>query len=60
MSYLTLRWLGKHLMVDGRGLTPEELTERLKDALALIDVRILDHFIVGDGEPLSMVEYGWM
>lgn len=36
------------------------LTERLKDALALIDVRILDHFIVGDGEPLSMVEYGWM
>ena len=19
-----------------------------------------DHFIVGDGEPLSMVEYGWM
>lgn len=36
------------------------LTERLKEALALIDVRILDHFIVGDGEPLSMVEYGWM
>lgn len=36
------------------------LTERLKEALALIDVRVLDHFIVGDGEPLSMVEYGWM
>lgn len=36
------------------------LTERLKEALALIDVRILDHFIVGDGEPLSMVEHGWM
>ncbi|TDQ37024.1 RadC family protein [Thiopseudomonas denitrificans] len=36
------------------------LTERLKEALALVDVRILDHFIVGDGEPLSMVEYGWM
>lgn len=36
------------------------LTERLKKALALIDVRILDHFIVGDGEPLSMVEHGWM
>lgn len=36
------------------------LTERLKEALSLIDVRILDHFIVGDGEPLSMVEYGWM
>ena len=36
------------------------LTERLKEALALIDVRVLDHFIVGDGEPLSMVENGWM
>lgn len=36
------------------------LTERLTEALALIDVRVLDHFIVGDGEPLSMVENGWM
>ena len=36
------------------------LTERLKEALALVDVRVLDHFIIGDGEPLSMVEYGWM
>jgi len=36
------------------------LTQRLKEALDLIDVRILDHFIVGDGEPLSMAEYGWM
>jgi len=26
-----------------------QLTQRLKDALALIDVRVLDHFIVGDG-----------
>jgi len=37
-----------------------QLTLRLKEALALIDVRVLDHFIVGDGEPLSMAEYGWM
>lgn len=37
-----------------------QLTLRLKDALALIDVRVLDHFIVGDGEPLSMAEHGWM
>ena len=35
------------------------LTTRLKDALALVDVRVLDHFIVGDGEPLSMAVYGW-
>jgi DNA repair protein RadC len=37
-----------------------QLTRRLSDALALIDVRVLDHFIVGDGEPLSMAEHGWM
>lgn len=36
------------------------LTQRLKEALALIDVRVLDHFIVGEGEPLSMAEYGWL
>lgn len=34
------------------------LTIRLKEALALVDVRVLDHFIVGDGEPLSMAEQG--
>ncbi|UXJ52909.1 RadC family protein [Pseudomonas citronellolis] len=37
-----------------------KLTQRLKDALALVDVRVLDHFIVGDGEPLSMAEMGWV
>ncbi|WP_338545487.1 DNA repair protein RadC [Pseudomonas benzopyrenica] len=36
------------------------LNTRLKDALTLVDVRVLDHFIVGDGEPLSMAEYGWL
>ncbi|MDR0278131.1 MAG: DNA repair protein RadC [Paucimonas sp.] len=34
------------------------MTLVLKRALALIDVRVLDHVIVGDGEPLSMVEQG--
>ena len=36
------------------------LTKRLQEALELIDVRVLDHFIIGDGDPLSMAEYGWM
>ena len=36
------------------------LTQRLTEALDLIEVRVLDHFIVGDGESLSLVEYGWM
>ena len=36
------------------------LTTRLKDALALIDVRVLDHFVVGDCEPVSFAERGWL
>jgi DNA repair protein RadC len=36
------------------------LTKRLQKALELIDVRVLDHFIIGDGDPLSMAEHGWM
>ena len=34
------------------------ITQRLKDALALIDVRVLDHHIVGDGEGSSLAERG--
>jgi DNA repair protein RadC len=36
-----------------------QLTHRLKKALELVDIRVLDHFIIGEGEPLSMVEHGW-
>ena len=36
------------------------LTQRLKASLALVDVRVLDHIIIGEGEPLSMMEHGWM
>lgn len=36
------------------------LTKRLKEALDLVDIRVLDHFIVGEGDPLSMAEYGWV
>lgn len=34
------------------------LTQRLKDALALVDVRVLDHLIVGGGDVISMAERG--
>ena len=30
----------------------------LKEALALVDVRVLDHFIVGEGEGTSLAERG--
>ena len=36
----------------------EALTQTLKAALALVDVRVLDHLIVAQGEALSMAEKG--
>jgi DNA repair protein RadC len=36
----------------------EFLTQSLKTALALIDVRVLDHLIVGRGQVVSMAERG--
>lgn len=35
-----------------------QITQRLKDALALVDVRVLDHFIIGDGSGTSLAERG--
>jgi DNA repair protein RadC len=40
------------------GQSDKDLTNRLKQALSLIDVRTLDHFIVGDGQPYSFAEHG--
>ncbi|MBY2956609.1 MULTISPECIES: RadC family protein [Gammaproteobacteria] len=34
------------------------ITRRLRDALDLIDIRVLDHFIIGQGEPYSFAESG--
>lgn len=34
------------------------LTSRLRDALSLVDVRLLDHLVVGDGEVVSFSERG--
>ena len=36
------------------------ITLRLRDALGLVDVRVLDHIIVGDGAPISLAERGWL
>jgi len=41
-------------------LADRTLTNRLRDALALIDVRVLDHFVVGEGQPVSFAERGWL
>ena len=36
------------------------LTQRLREALALVDIRVLDHLVVGDGEMVSLAERGWL
>jgi DNA repair protein RadC len=36
----------------------EAITRRLKDALALVDVRVLDHFVVSAGESVSFAQRG--
>lgn len=36
------------------------VTSRLKQALQLVDVRLLDHFVIGDGAPVSLAARGWV
>lgn len=36
------------------------ITDRLRQALALFDIRVLDHIVIGDGEMFSFAEHGWL
>ena len=36
----------------------ERITRRLKSALELVDIRLLDHFVIGDGRATSMASRG--
>jgi DNA repair protein RadC len=36
----------------------QRLTQRLKGALGVVDIRVLDHFVVGESEALSFAERG--
>lgn len=36
------------------------LTKRLQEALELVDVRVLDHIVIGDGESVAFAERGWL
>ena len=44
--------------VSEPSLADQAITRRLKDALALLDIRLLDHFVVGEGTPVSMAARG--
>jgi len=39
-------------------MADREITTTLKQSLALMEVRLLDHFVVGDGAPVSMADRG--
>ncbi len=36
------------------------ITEKLVEALDLVDVRVLDHFVIGGNEAVSLAERGWV
>jgi DNA repair protein RadC len=38
----------------------ELITRRLKDALALVDIRLLDHLVIAGADAVSMAERGWI
>ncbi len=44
--------------VSEPSLADQAITRRLKDALALLDIRLLDHFVIGEGAPVSMAARG--
>ncbi|HED1355860.1 TPA: DNA repair protein RadC [Citrobacter werkmanii] len=37
-----------------------QMTERLKQALDLVDIRLLDHLVVGGMDVVSLAEHGWL
>ena len=37
-----------------------QITDRITAALALIDIRVLDHLVIGDGITVSFAERGWL
>jgi DNA repair protein RadC len=42
--------------------SPEDkaLTKQLTKVLGMIDIKVLDHFIIGDQEITSFAEKGWI
>ena len=72
--FIRVKWFVKHISQNAAAIifahnhpsgvaepshADEKITKRLKDALALIDVRVLDHIVVGD-ECVSFAERGFI
>ncbi len=41
-------------------LADRQITSHLKRALSLVDIRVLDHIVIGEGEPVSLAERGFI
>jgi DNA repair protein RadC len=41
-------------------LADQAITRRLKEALSLLEIRLLDHLVIGDGAPVSMASRGML
>ncbi len=41
-------------------LADRQITQMLQEALDLVDIRVLDHFIVGEGRMVSFFEWDWL
>ena len=41
-------------------IADQSVTRKLKDALALLEIRLLDHFVIGEGAPVSMASRGML
>jgi DNA repair protein RadC len=46
--------------VSEPSLADQAITRRLKEALMLLEIRLLDHFVIGDGPPVSMASRGML
>lgn len=38
----------------------QNITKTIINALSLVEIRVLDHFVIGDGEIVSFAERGWI
>jgi len=41
-------------------LADRQITDKLKQALALVDIDVLDHIVIGNGKPVSFARRGWL
>jgi len=41
-------------------LADRQITERIQRALELVDIRVLDHLVIGSGTSVSFAERGWL